>query len=83
MATKAAPEFHLDLLGQEVRVGNYVVASLKSSYGSTLQIAKVDRLTPMKIFLSGVKTKRTWSTWSSECVKLSGEDVLAFILTHG
>lgn len=82
MAKEKAPEFHLDILGQEIRVDNYVVASLKSMYGSTLHVARIIKLTPKKVNLVGLKNKREWSTWAHETVKLSGEDVLAFILKY-
>ena len=79
---KVDPEFHLDILGQEVRVGNYVAASYRGRYSSTLTIARVTKLTPKKINLIGLKDKNEWSIWSGEVVKLSGEDVLAFILKY-
>jgi len=82
MAKEKTPEFHLDILGQEIRVGNYVAASLKSMYGSTLHVARITKLTPKKVNLTGLKNKREWSIWAQETVKLSGEDVSAFILKY-
>ena len=73
---------HADLLGQEITVGNYVVASQRSQYSSTMTICRIVRTTPKKVFLENVKTKREWSTWPQETVKLSGEDVLHYILKY-
>lgn len=79
---KADPEFHSDIVGQEIRVGSYVAASYRSTYSSTLTICRVTRLTPKKINIVGLKDKKEWSIWPHETVKLSGEDVLAFILKY-
>ena len=79
---KQDPEFHIDLIGQEVRVGNYIAASYRGAYSSTLTVARVTRLTPKKVNLISLKDKKEWSIWAHEVVKLSGEDVLAFILKY-
>ena len=73
---------HKDILGQDIAIGNYVAASRKFHYSSEMSICRVIRTTPKKVFLENVKDKREWSTWPHETVKLSGEDVLAFILTY-
>ena len=79
---KADPEFHLDIIGQEVRVGSYVAASFKGRYTSTLTVAKVTKLTPKKVNLISLKDKEERSVLATETVKLSGEDILAFILKY-
>lgn len=79
---KAEIEFHLDLIGQEIRVGNYVAATLRVQYSSTMQVARITKLTPKKVNLIGLRDKSEWSCWPYETVKLSGEAVLAFILKH-
>jgi hypothetical protein len=79
---KKPPEFHIDLLGQEICIGNYVVASYKNSYSSTLTICRVTRLTEKKVCLKGIQRKDEWLDWPHETVKLSGEDILAFILKY-
>ena len=79
---KQDPKFHLDLIGREVRVGDYVAAYLKVSYSNTLQIAKVVKLTPKKVNLVGLKNKKEWSAWAGDVAKLDSEDVVAFILKY-
>ena len=75
-------EYHLDILGQEVRVGNYVAAAFRSTYSSTLNICKVIRLTPKKVYLLGLKETHEWSVWPSETVKIDGVEAMAFILKY-
>ena len=82
MARNTAPTTQIDLLGQDIIVGNYVAASYKTQYSSTLVVCRITRFTAKKVNLVGLKDKREWSTWPSETVKLSGEDVLAFILKY-
>jgi hypothetical protein len=78
----AAEITHNDLLNQDLNVGNYVVASRRGQYSSTMTICQITKTTPKKVFLQEVKTKREWSTWPQETVKLSGEDVLHYILKY-
>lgn len=75
---------HYDLLGQELSVGCYVVASRRGAYSSTMCICKVTKLTPKKITIEDVKKgyDSEWSTYPTETVKLSGEEATAFILKY-
>ena len=73
---------HLDILGQELAVGNYVAGARPTQYSSSMVICKIVKVTPKKVYLETVKGKREWSTWPYETIKLSGEDVMAFILKY-
>ena len=82
MPREKAPEFHIDKIGQEVRPGNYVTACYSGRYSASLELARVVKITPKKIYLVGLKDKNEWSVWSTEVVKLTGEDMLAFLLKY-
>jgi hypothetical protein len=74
---------HTDLMGQNISVGSYVVASHKNAYTSSMCICCITKLTPKKVFLKDVKkVYKEWSVWPSETVKLSGEEALFYILKH-
>jgi len=78
----AAEITHFDLLSQELKAGNYVVSSRRGQYSSHMVICQITRTTAKKVFLLEVKSKKEWSTWPHETVKLSGEDVLHYILKY-
>lgn len=77
-----APEFHLDIVDQEIRAGDFVAAPLRGGYSSTLTIAKITKLTPKKVNLISINDKYEWSIWARETAKLNSEDILAFILKY-
>jgi hypothetical protein len=79
---KSYPDFHHDIIGQEIRVGDIVAAPLRGGYSSTLTIARIVKVTPKKVNLIGLKDKNEWSIWANETAKLNSEDVLAFILKY-
>lgn len=82
--TKAAP-IYLDLLGQELAIGNYVVCSRKSTYSSTLTVCQIIRFTPMKVCVKSIgkdQYQREWATWPSETVKMTGAESTAYILKN-
>ncbi len=73
---------HKDILGQDLIEGNYVAAS----HHNSMYICRVIKITPKQIRIVNVKSNSRldtgWLKYSSETVKLSGEDAMAFILTY-
>jgi len=67
---------HLDILGNELQVGDYVAAS----YYRGLGICRVVKLTPKMVSLNLVGSKWNKSVYPNEMVKLKPEDVTMYIL---
>jgi hypothetical protein len=72
-------KIHKDILGQELSEGCFVAVARHSE----LTICKVVKLHPrqMRVSLLGDSTT-DWLTYSSQCVKISGEEVMIYILKY-
>jgi hypothetical protein len=72
-----------DLLGREVKVGNYVVASLsRGKYSSEMTVCRITNFTPKMIKLMPLTGRYIEErlTCSNACVLVSDEEVAMYIL---
>lgn len=79
--------YHLDILGRELKVGMPVAVSAGSS---GLKICTVYALTPKMVRVEPVQKQTNWRgktktylEYSNQMVIIGGEDVLMYVLKHG
>lgn len=73
---------HLDKLGQELNVGNYVVGCHRNS----VYICRILRINKVMIRIQNIRHNKYdedgWLVYPDQTVKLSGEDATAYILKY-
>jgi len=70
-----------DILGQPLSEGSYVAVA----HHNGLYVCVIKKITPKKLRVRNIKSSPEsdgWLVYSTETVKLSGEDALAYILTY-
>jgi hypothetical protein len=72
---------HLDRLGRKLAVDDYVAYS----QGNGLHIGCITKLNPKMVKIKKVRAKETWhsgeyNVYSSECVKIEGQDALLYVM---
>ena len=77
MLKKVTPN-HVDILGRPIHIGTKVAVGTDN----TLKICSVIKLMPKMIRVMPIKgySKSGYLVYSSQCVVVDGEDVLAYIL---
>jgi len=77
MPKKVIPD-HLDILGNPIQLGTKVAVGT----GNSLEICSIVKLTPKMLRAKPVKGRHSdgYLVYSSQCVVVDGEDVLAYIL---
>lgn len=73
---------HTDILGQEIKEGDYVAAAHQTS----LRICQITKINPKMIrvrpIVKGGYRKSDMLIYSSETILLNGEDAVAYILKY-
>lgn len=75
-----------DILGQPLEIGSYVAVSK----GNAMYICQISKITPKMIRAKGINSNSPYQAlrsdgmliYSSNTVKLSGEDAVAYILKY-
>lgn len=71
------PINHKDLLGRDLDVGNFVVAS---SYGNDLAVYSIVKMTPKMIRIKRTKSKHDKPVYPAQVVKLTDEQELTMLI---
>lgn len=73
---------HLDKLGQELNVGNYVVGC----HHNSVYICRILKINKVMIRIQDIRHNKYdedgWLVYPNQTVKLSGEDATAYILRY-
>lgn len=83
MTIKFEAEEHLDLLGREVKIDDYV----GFVHHNQMYVGKVTKVTPKQVRVIPVMTKYRQDTgylkYTSQCVLIGGPELTYMILKHG
>ena len=77
MAKKTIEISHKDLLGRDLEIGNFVVAS---THGNDLGVYSIVRMTPKMIRVKKLKQKYDRPLYPTQVVKLTDEKELTMLL---
>lgn len=77
MAKKIINISHKDLLGRDLEVGNFVVAS---AYGNDLAVYKIMKMTPKMIRVRQLKSKYDKPIYPAQSIKLTDEKELTMLI---
>jgi hypothetical protein len=83
MTTEKIEKKHFDILGVEVKLGNYVAVPRNN----VMKICKVIKLNPKMISVEVVSPGQSrfhsgFLVYSSQSVIIQGEDAIAYVLKH-
>ena len=77
MAKKTINGIHKDLLGRNLEVGNFVVAS---THGNDLGVYSIVRMTPKMVRVKKLKSKYDRPLYPAQTVKITDEKELTMLL---